>query len=72
MIAGFLYFCDFQPFDLVLFFFFFFLEIMLYSEGFETATVMAKKMAQLYKLSSEQVMFCFSELCFWPDTVEHF
>ena len=38
-----------------------FSEIMLYSEGFETATVMAKKMAQLYKLSSEQVIYGISE-----------
>ncbi|KAK2951696.1 putative Dynein axonemal heavy chain 1 [Blattamonas nauphoetae] len=30
-------------------------EIMLYSEGFQTAKTLAQKMAQLYKLSSEQL-----------------
>lgn len=30
-------------------------EIMLYSEGFETADSLARKMVQLYKLSSEQL-----------------
>ena len=30
-------------------------EIMLFAEGFETASVLSKKMVQLYKLSSEQL-----------------
>ncbi|KAK2964418.1 putative Dynein axonemal heavy chain 6 [Blattamonas nauphoetae] len=30
-------------------------EIMLYSEGFKTAKILARKMTQLYKLSSEQL-----------------
>jgi dynein heavy chain len=30
-------------------------EIMLFSEGFESAKVLSKKMTQLYKLSSEQL-----------------
>lgn len=30
-------------------------EIILFSEGFSTASVLAKKMVSLYKLSSEQL-----------------